>query len=59
VRLVVYDILGRPVATLVNQEQAPGDYTVLFDASTLPSGIYFYELQINDFRAVRKMTLMK
>ena len=45
VRLVVHDILGRKVATLVNQKQKAGNYEVKFDASNLSSGVYFYKIQ--------------
>jgi hypothetical protein len=44
VRLVVYDLLGREVATLVKEEKQPGTYEVTFDASDLSSGVYFYRL---------------
>ncbi len=57
--LNVYDELGRDVATLVNNEQAAGNYTVDFDASNLASGIYFYRLQAGDFVQMKKMILMK
>ncbi len=46
-RLTVYDILGREVATLVNDKQLPGNYSVQFDVSRLSSGIYFYILNYN------------
>jgi hypothetical protein len=59
VRLVVYDLLGREVDILVNEEQAPGSYTVPFNASGLPSGTYIYELRVGSLRAARKMTLVK
>ncbi len=59
VQLVVYDILGREVATLVNQRQAPGNYSVQFDASNLPSGTYFYTLRVGNFAATKKMILLK
>jgi len=59
VTLIVYDILGREVATLVNQKQAPGNYSVKFDASKLSSGIYFYKLQSGSFAVTKKMILMK
>ncbi len=59
VRLIVYNVLGEEVATLVNQQQAPGFYEVQFDASDLSSGIYFYTLQVGDFIATKKMVLMK
>jgi hypothetical protein len=59
VQLKVYDILGREVATLVNQKQVPGNYSVKFDASKLTSGIYFYRLQSGSFVVTKKMILMK
>ncbi len=58
-RLIVYDILGRKVATLVNKTQAPGNYSVQFNAENLPSGIYFYTLQAGNFVKTRKMILLK
>ncbi len=58
-QLSIYDVLGRKVATLVNKEQTPGDYEVKFDASDLPSGIYFYSLKIGSFIDVKKMALLK
>ncbi len=59
VNLVVYNILGQVVAELVNQEQASGKYTVKFDASNLPSGVYIYKLQAGEFSDVKKMLLTK
>jgi photosystem II stability/assembly factor-like uncharacterized protein len=59
ITLKVYDILGREVATLVNQKQAPGNYSVKFDASKLSSGIYFYKLQSGSFTKTRKMILLR
>lgn len=59
VRLIVYDILGRIVATLVNEKQRPGNYEVMFDANKLTSGIYFYNLKTGDYVETRKMLLMK
>ncbi len=59
VQLNVYNILGEEIATLVNEKQSPGNYTVQFDASNLPSGVYFYTLRVGDFVATKKMILMK
>jgi len=59
VRLDVYDVLGRKIATLVNAEQLPGNYTVRFDARNFPGGVYFYTLRAGDYVATRKMVLLK
>ena len=59
VTLVVYDILGRQVVTLVDQNQSAGRHMVTFDASGLASGIYFYMIKSNDFHAMKKMVLVK
>ncbi len=57
--LRIYNVLGEEVATLVNQRQAPGNYSVQFNASNLPSGVYFYTLRVGDFVATKKMILLK
>ncbi|MBU0474754.1 MAG: T9SS type A sorting domain-containing protein [Bacteroidetes bacterium] len=59
VNLVVYNAIGQKVAELVNQNQSVGKYTVKFDASNLPSGVYIYKLQAGEFSAVKKMLLTK
>ncbi len=59
VTLKVYDILGREVATLVNEAKQPGNYEVAFNGSGLASGIYFYRLQAGNFSATKKLILMK
>jgi hypothetical protein len=59
VTLKVYDVLGREVATLVNEVKQPGAYTVTWDASRMPSGIYFYRLQTGRFTATKKLLLLK
>ncbi len=59
VSLKVYDILGNEVATLVNENKAPGVYEVEFNANNLSSGVYLYRLQANDFIEVKKMILMR
>ncbi len=58
-QLIVYDILGRKVATLVNKAQNPGNYSVQFNAENLPAGIYFYRLTYGNYSVVRKMILVK
>ncbi|MCB0732357.1 MAG: T9SS type A sorting domain-containing protein, partial [Ignavibacteriae bacterium] len=59
VKLIVYDILGREVTTLVNQKQKPGNYEVEFNARNLTSGIYFYRITAGTFNEVKKMILLK
>jgi len=59
VNLVVYDVLGRRVATLVNEVQSPGLHNINFDASRLSSGTYIYRLETNGQVAIRKMMLIK
>jgi photosystem II stability/assembly factor-like uncharacterized protein len=59
VRLVVYDLIGREVAVLVNERKAPGRYEVKFDASGLASGVYFYTLQAGDFVQSKKLVLLR
>lgn len=59
VSLKVYDILGNEVASLVNEEKAPGVYSVTFDASRLSSGVYFYKIQAGSYTSTKKMLLLK
>ncbi|MCX6152338.1 MAG: T9SS type A sorting domain-containing protein [Ignavibacteriales bacterium] len=63
VELKVYNVLGREVATLVNEEKPAGFYQIEFNASSrsagFSSGIYFYELRAGSFRSVKKMILIK
>lgn len=59
VRLTVYDILGRVVATLVNEVQSPGQYNVNFDAARLASGTYIYRIEAGNFMSTKKMLLIK
>lgn len=57
--LKVYDVLGNEVAKLVDEYREAGVYEVEFNASTLPSGVYFYQLRVGDFIATRKIILIK
>jgi hypothetical protein len=59
VKLVVYDIQGREVQTLVNERLQPGTYEASFDGSALNSGVYFYRLSTGDFTESKKMLLIK
>ncbi|WP_041294086.1 T9SS type A sorting domain-containing protein [Ignavibacterium album] len=59
VTLKIYDMLGKEVALLVNERKEPGKYSVTFNASELPSGIYVYRLDANDFTATKKLMLVK
>ena len=59
VELIVFDILGREVATLVNEQQKPGYYEIDFSASHLTSGIYFYRIQAGKFIETKKMVLLR
>ena len=57
--LKVYDVLGREMATLVNDEMPAGTYELNFDAVELPSGFYFYTLTAGSFTDTKKMILLK
>jgi len=59
ITLKVYDVLGKEIATLVNEEKPAGNYEVEFDSSELTSGIYFYRLQAGSFVETKKMILLK
>lgn len=57
--LKVYDLLGREVAVLVNEEKPAGKHSVTFDASSFTSGVYFYRLSVGEFVSAKKLILMK
>ena len=57
--LKVFDMLGREVATLVNEVKNANSYEVKFDASNLASGLYIYKLQADNFSMSKKMMLLK
>ncbi|MDP3682752.1 MAG: T9SS type A sorting domain-containing protein, partial [Ignavibacteria bacterium] len=59
VSLKIFDILGNEVKTLVNGQKEMGRYTVQFDASSLASGMYVYQLRVNDYTSTKKMLLLK
>ncbi|MBW7841923.1 MAG: T9SS type A sorting domain-containing protein [Ignavibacterium sp.] len=59
VTLKVYDILGKEITTLVNENKEAGNYSVDFNAAELPSGVYIYQLSTADFTQIKKMILTK
>lgn len=59
VKLVVFDILGRKVATLVNQQLKPGTYEVKWNGSNYSSGIYYYRIESENFVDLKKMIMVK
>lgn len=59
VTLKVYDMLGKEVASLVNEVKAAGNYMIDFNASNLSTGVYYYKMEVNGFSSVKKMVLIK
>ena len=59
VSLKVYNLVGQVVGVLVNENQEPGTYSVIFNGNQLTTGIYLYKLQVNGFTTVKRMTLIK
>ena len=59
VKLIIYNILGREIQTLVNESLKPGSYEVTFDGSNLPSGVYFYKLIAGNYVETKKMLMIK
>jgi hypothetical protein len=59
VNLKVFDITGREIQTIVNEQLQPGSYEVTFDGSNLPSGVYFYQLRSGEFMETKKLVLLK
>ena len=59
VKLVVYNMLGQVVSNIFNGRLEAGTHSVEFDGSSIPSGIYFYRLEVDNFVKIKKMTLMK
>lgn len=59
VNLKVYDFLGKEVTELVNEAKEAGNYSITFNASELPSGIYFYTLTSGNFKSTKKLILLK
>ena len=58
-KIMVYDVLGREIRTLVNESLKPGTYEITFDGSEFPSGVYFYRLTTGEFSETKKMLMVK
>ena len=59
VKLIVYDVLGNEVVTLVDEEKEAGNYEIEFSSSNLASGIYIYRLQAAEFSDMKKMVVLR
>ena len=59
VKITILNIIGQEVKTIVDEKQGAGTHSINFNAKDLPSGIYFYRLQTDDFNQVKKMVLIK
>lgn len=59
VTITVFDILGREVAELINEQKEAGTHTIKYDASNMTSGIYFYQIKAGEYSEVRKLILQK
>ena len=55
----VYDIMGRQITNLVNDFKNAGNYSVDFNGVNLASGVYFYSIEVNGFKDIKKMVLIK
>jgi hypothetical protein len=58
-KITVYDLIGRQVAILINENKPEGSYSVKFTAGNLPSGVYFYKLESGNYSAIKKLVLIK
>jgi len=59
VKIVVYNVLGKEITTIVNEKLSAGSYEMNWNASGHPSGVYFYKLDTDDYTDVKKMVLLK
>ena len=59
VELVIYNTLGEKVSTLINEVKDAGNYKIAFNASNLPSGVYFYRISTAEFSQTKKLILLK
>jgi hypothetical protein len=59
VKIDVYDVLGKHIITLLNDRLNPGKYETVWNADKMPSGVYYYSIEVNDFKENKKMILLK
>jgi hypothetical protein len=59
VQIKVFDLLGREVTTLINEEKSAGSYNVSFNDNKISSGIYFYQLRSGSYTETKKMVLLR
>ena len=59
VALRIYDVTGREIATLMNEQMQAGCHRILWDAQSIPTGVYFVKMEANAFSAIRKVVLVK
>jgi hypothetical protein len=57
--LKIYDVLGNEITTLIDEYKPAGRYEIEFNASSLPSGVYFYQLKAREFISTKKMILIR
>lgn len=59
IQIKIYNVMGMEIETLLNRKQSAGYYNLTFDASNLPSGVYFYTIRANNYTDTKKMILLK
>jgi hypothetical protein len=59
VTIKIYNVLGKEIETLINEEKSAGNYSLVFSAGNLPSGIYFYQMQSGNFSQIKKLIILK
>lgn len=59
VMLKIYDIVGKEITTIVNEEKEIGNYSINFDSNNLSSGVYLYEIVVNNYHAIKKLVIIK
>lgn len=58
-QIKIFDMIGREIKTIVHEEKSAGEYTIEFNASNLSSGVYFYTLQVGNYKNTKKLLLIK